>query len=73
MRHLIIRYVLGILLAYGYSHKTWPVRFWDRVNPGPNRPDNEYEYGDYYGADYGADYYGAAYEDGADYGATTYE
>ena len=34
---------------------------------------NEYEYGDYYGADYGADYYGAAYEDGADYGATTYE
>ena len=62
-RQLILRYVLGCLIPYSYSMHTWPIHFWDRVDPAPNRPDNEYaygyyDYGDYgdYGADAGYDY-----------------
>ena len=54
-RQLILRYVLGCLIPYSYSMHTWPIHFWDRVDPAPNRPDNEYAYGYYDYGDYGAD------------------
>ena len=50
IRHIGIRYALGILIPYGYSAASWPTRFWERVNPAPNRPGDNYDYGDDYGA-----------------------
>lgn len=70
IRHLAIRWALGGLWTYGQSDETLGDRFWKRVDPAPNRPDDTtYTYYDgyadgAYGA-YGAyDAYGAygAYE-----------
>ena len=59
IRHVAIRYAIHCLIPYTMSGETWPMRFWHRVNPAPNRPNERYyyygyddAYGDY---DYGAE------------------
>ena len=40
IRHLAIRWALGGLWTYGKSDETLGDRFWERVDPAPNRPDD---------------------------------
>lgn len=40
IRHVAIRWALGGLWTYGMSAETLGDRFWKRVDPAPNRPDD---------------------------------
>ena len=45
-RHLCIIWLLGAIIPYNLSYKTWPFEHWERLDPTPNRPDDMYDYGD---------------------------
>ena len=48
IRHLGVRYAISSLLTYNLSWETSAARFWDRVNPAPNQPEDEpFDWGQY--------------------------
>ena len=51
IRQIALRYAVHCLLPYTMSEETWPMHFWKRLDPTPNRPNEQSYYAyDYYGA-----------------------
>ena len=48
IRQIALRYAVHCLLPYTMSEETWPMRFWKRLDPTPNRPNEQ----SYYAYDY---------------------
>ena len=58
IRYVVIEWIFGVAIPYSVSAESAPIRFWDRVDPAPNRPRNVYDYGSYDEGDTG-DHHGS--------------
>jgi len=52
IRHVFIRWTLGVLIPFSLSYKSWPLDFWGSIDPAPNRPKDHYDYAHDYAYDY---------------------
>ena len=58
IRYVVIEWIFGVAIPYSVSAESAPIRFWDRVDPAPNRPRSVYDYGSYDEGDTG-DHHGS--------------